>query len=67
MPGRGREHCSSTLAGHREHAANTDVRIIDLSTPDILLRMRDKRQRGHRAMGYRITELRLAQPESKDF
>ncbi|MGX6566751.1 DEAD/DEAH box helicase [Cupriavidus necator] len=41
---------------HREHADKTDVRIIDFV--DIghaaLLRMWDKRQRGYRAMGYRM-------------
>jgi superfamily II DNA or RNA helicase len=41
---------------HREHASKTDVRIIDFV--DIghpaLLRMWDKRQRGYRAMGYRV-------------
>ncbi|TCT01964.1 TOTE conflict system archaeo-eukaryotic primase domain-containing protein [Paralcaligenes ureilyticus] len=41
---------------HREHAGKTDVRIIDfvdIGHP-VLLRMWDKRQRGYRAMGYRI-------------
>ncbi len=44
---------------HREHAGKTDVRIIDFvdTGHPALLRMRDKRQRGYRAMGYRITEL----------
>jgi superfamily II DNA or RNA helicase len=41
---------------HREHATKTDVRIVDFV--DIghpaLLKMWDKRQRGYRAMGYRI-------------
>lgn len=41
---------------HREHASKTDVRIIDFV--DIghlaLLRMWEKRQRGYRAMGYRL-------------
>jgi superfamily II DNA or RNA helicase len=41
---------------HREHASKTDVRIIDFM--DIghpaLLRMWGKRQRGYRAMGYRM-------------
>jgi superfamily II DNA or RNA helicase len=41
---------------HREHASKTDVRIIDFV--DIghpaLLRMWGKRQRGYRAMGYRM-------------
>jgi hypothetical protein len=41
---------------HREHAAKTDVRIIDLvdTGHPALLRMWDKRQRGYRAMGYRV-------------
>ena len=43
---------------HREHANKTDVRIIDFvdTGHPALLRMWDKRQRGYRAMGYRITE-----------
>ena len=43
---------------HREHAAKTDVRIIDFvdSAHPALLRMWEKRQRGYRAMGYRIAE-----------
>lgn len=43
---------------HREHATKTDVRIIDFVDKDhpALLRMWDKRQRGYRAMGYRIAE-----------
>jgi len=41
---------------HREHATKTDVRIVDFvdSGHPALLRMWDKRQRGYRAMGYRI-------------
>jgi len=41
---------------HREHASKTNVRIVDFVDPDhpALLRMWDKRQRGYRAMGYRI-------------
>jgi superfamily II DNA or RNA helicase len=41
---------------HREHAAKTDVRIIDFvdTGHPALLRMWDKRQRGYRAMGYRV-------------
>jgi superfamily II DNA or RNA helicase len=41
---------------HREHAAKTNVRIIDFvdTGHPALLRMWDKRQRGYRAMGYRI-------------
>ncbi|MBK6583944.1 MAG: DEAD/DEAH box helicase family protein [Pseudomonadales bacterium] len=43
---------------HREHATKTDVRIIDFvdTGHKALLRMWDKRQRGYRAMGYRIAE-----------
>jgi superfamily II DNA or RNA helicase len=49
---------------HRQHAGKTDVRIIDFvdTGHSALLRMWDKRQRGYRAMGYRITELTPAQP-----
>lgn len=41
---------------HREHATKTGVRIIDFvdTAHPVLLRMWDKRQRGYRAMGYRI-------------
>ena len=41
---------------HREHASKTDVRIIDFvdTGHPTLLRMWDKRQRGYRAMGYRM-------------
>ena len=41
---------------HREHATKTDVRIIDLvdTGHPALLRMWAKRQRGYRAMGYRM-------------
>lgn len=41
---------------HREHASKTDVRIIDFvdTGHPALLRMWDKRQKGYRAMGYRI-------------
>ena len=43
---------------HREHATKTDVRIIDFvdTGHPALLRMWEKRQRGYRAMGYRITD-----------
>ncbi len=43
---------------HREHADKTDVRIIDFvdTNHPALLRMWEKRQRGYRAMGYRIAE-----------
>ena len=47
---------------HREHAAKSDVRIIDFvdAGHPALLRMWDKRQRGYRAMGYRVeTDLDL--------
>jgi len=41
---------------HREHAAKSDVRIIDFvdAGHPALLRMWDKRQRGYRATGYRV-------------
>ncbi|MBI5451273.1 MAG: DEAD/DEAH box helicase family protein [Gammaproteobacteria bacterium] len=41
---------------HREHATKTDVRVIDFvdAGHPALLRMWDKRQRGYRAMGYRV-------------
>ena len=43
---------------HREHATKTDVRIIDFvdTGHPALLRMWDKRQRGYRAMSYRIAD-----------
>jgi superfamily II DNA or RNA helicase len=43
---------------HREHATKTDVRIIDFvdTGHPALRRMWEKRQRGYRAMGYRIAE-----------
>ena len=43
---------------HREHSAKSDVRIIDLidTGHPALLRMWNKRQRGYRAMGYRIAD-----------
>ncbi len=42
---------------HREHDGKTDVRILDFvdTGHPALLRMWDKRQRGYRAMGYRIS------------
>jgi superfamily II DNA or RNA helicase len=45
---------------HREHATKTDVRIIDFvdTGHPALLRMWEKRQRGYRAMGYRMAEER---------
>jgi len=51
---------------HRMHATKTNVQIsdyIDTSHP-ALMRMWDKRQRGYRAMGYRISE---PQKRSLDF
>ncbi len=41
---------------HREHASKTDVRIIDFvdTGHPALLRMWERRQRGYRAMGYRV-------------
>ena len=47
---------------HREHATKTDVRIIDFVDTGypVLLRMWDKRQRGYRAMGYRMVEQLMA-------
>lgn len=43
---------------HREHATKTDVRIIDfVDTGHVaLMRMWEKRQRGYRTMGYRMSE-----------
>ncbi|WP_029528347.1 TOTE conflict system archaeo-eukaryotic primase domain-containing protein [Polaromonas glacialis] len=43
---------------HRYHASKTDVRIVDFvdTGHPALLRMWDKRQRGYRAMGYRMAE-----------
>ena len=42
---------------HREHTSKADVRIIDFvdSGHPALLRMWEKRQRGYRAMGYRVS------------
>jgi hypothetical protein len=50
------QQCAGRL--HREHAAKTNVRIIDFvdTAHPALLRMWEKRQRGYRAMGYRIAE-----------
>ena len=52
-PSRGRAYAGRL---HREHARKIDVRIIDfVDTGHLaLLRMWDKRQRGYRAMGYRV-------------
>lgn len=43
---------------HREHSTKTDVRIIDFvdTGHPALVRMWEKRQRGYRAMGYRLKE-----------
>lgn len=45
---------------HREHATKTDLHIIDFvdTGHPALLRMWEKRQRGYRAMGYRIADER---------
>nr|WP_140626533.1 DEAD/DEAH box helicase family protein [Methylibium rhizosphaerae] len=50
---------------HREHASKTNVRIIDfVDTGHVtLLRMWDKRQRGYRAMGYRM----MTDPRASSF
>lgn len=44
---------------HREHATKTDVRIVDFvdTGHPALLRMWEKRQRGYKAMGYRMGEI----------
>jgi len=41
---------------HREHATKSSVRVLDYvdAGHPALLRMWDRRQRGYRAMGYRI-------------
>lgn len=41
---------------HREHAAKSEVRIVDVVDRDfpVLLRMWEKRRRGYAAMGYRV-------------
>ncbi len=43
---------------HREHATKSDVRVIDFvdTGHPALVRMWEKRQRGYRAMGYKIRE-----------
>lgn len=45
-----------------EHASKTDVRLIDFvdTGHPALLRMWDKRQRGYRAMGYRVAAKALS-------
>jgi len=51
---------------HREQSGKTDVRIIDFVDTGYpaLLRMWDKRQRGYKAMGYRIVAENDAEPDS---
>lgn len=46
---------------HRAHASKTDIQIIDFvdTGHPALLRMWDKRQRGYRAMGYRLGSTEL--------
>jgi len=46
---------------HREHASKTDIQIVDFvdTGHPALLRMWDKRQRGYRAMGYRLGSTEL--------
>ncbi|ALK99981.1 DEAD/DEAH box helicase [Massilia sp. WF1] len=46
---------------HREHASKTDIQIVDFvdTGHPALLRMWDKRQRGYRAMGYRLGSMEL--------
>jgi len=43
---------------HRDHIDKADIRIVDFvdTGHPALLRMWEKRQRGYRAMGYRISE-----------
>ena len=43
---------------HREHATKTDVKVIDFvdTGHPALIRMWDKRQRGYRAMGYKLKD-----------
>lgn len=44
---------------HREHATKTNVKVIDIvdTGHPALLRMWEKRQRGYRAMGYRLADI----------
>jgi len=53
---------------HREHATKTDVRIIDFvdTGHPALVRMWDKRQRGYRAMGYRMAPQLLMHEQTPD-
>jgi len=43
---------------HREHATKSSVRVLDYvdASHPALLRMWERRQRGYRAMGYRVRE-----------
>lgn len=52
---------------HREHSEKKDVRIYDYIERDQpkLARMWDKRERGYRAMGYKICSQRLNQEGQK--
>jgi len=52
----------------REHATKTDVRIIDFvdTGHPALVRMWDKRQRGYRAMGYRMAPQLLMHEQTRD-
>ena len=52
---------------HREHSEKKDVRIYDYIERDQpkLARMWDKRERGYRAMGYKIFSQRLNQEDHK--
>ena len=51
---------------HREHVTKTDVRILDFvdTGHPALLRMWDKRQRGYKAMGYRMPQAPSAEQGS---
>jgi len=51
---------------HREHVTKTDVRILDFvdTGHPALLRMWDKRQRGYKAMGYRMQQAPSAEQGS---
>jgi len=52
---------------HREHSEKKDVRIYDYIERDQpkLTRMWDKRERGYRAMGYKVCSQRLNQEDQK--
>ena len=53
---------------HRTHATKTDVRIIDFvdTGHPALVRMWEKRQRGYRAMGYRIFDKGSANGQARE-